>query len=115
MNLAVSEIRKHRPSESLDELDEEVQDETDIEQAYISAESAESVKRALNHLSEEHRSVVILRHYQDLSYQEIAEVLNCSEGTVKSRLHYALKHLSKILSSSASGIRSCGLNEMRRR
>ena len=39
------------------------------------------------------RLVFVLREYEDLSYQEIADVVGCSEGTVKSRLHRAKEAL----------------------
>lgn len=51
----------------------------------------------LQQLSETHREVFILRYQQDLSIKEIAEVMTCSEGTVKSRLFYALRKLAKEL------------------
>ncbi|HPZ10281.1 MAG TPA: sigma factor-like helix-turn-helix DNA-binding protein, partial [Candidatus Eremiobacteraeota bacterium] len=41
--------------------------------------------------------VLILKHYQNLSYNEIGEILNCPVGTVKSRMHYALMELKKAL------------------
>lgn len=48
---------------------------------------------AVNELNESHRNVIKLRYYCDLSIKEIAYVLNCSAGTVKSRLHYSHKEL----------------------
>lgn len=49
----------------------------------------------MQRLSENHREVFILRYQEDMSIREIAEVMTCSEGTVKSRLFYALRKLSK--------------------
>ena len=43
------------------------------------------------------RTAVVLRYIQDLSYQEVAQALGCSEGTVKSRLNRAHEKLRKIL------------------
>lgn len=48
---------------------------------------------ALRTLSPEHREVVILRFYEDLTVEQIAERTGSRAGTVKSRLHYALRHL----------------------
>ncbi len=45
------------------------------------------VRQALADLDEDHRVVLTLRHYQGLSYAQIAEVLGCPVGTVKSRMH----------------------------
>ena len=60
-------------------------------------EMARAVRSALLDLTEEHRLVLILRHYQDLSYEEIGGILDCPVGTVKSRIHYALTHLRQAL------------------
>ena len=51
-------------------------------------------KRAIDSLDEKHRQCFLLRHQQGCSIKEISEIIQCPEGTVKSRLHYALKHLS---------------------
>ncbi len=48
-------------------------------------------------LSPEHRSTLILREIEGLSYQQIAEAMACSIGTVMSRLHYARKKMQKLL------------------
>jgi RNA polymerase sigma-70 factor (ECF subfamily) len=48
----------------------------------------------LQELGDGHRSAFLLRHQQNLSIKEIAEVLGCSEGTVKSRLFYATQKLA---------------------
>jgi RNA polymerase sigma-70 factor (ECF subfamily) len=51
------------------------------------------VLEAIDRLSFKHRVVVILHHLQGLDLAEIAEIVDCPVGTVKSRLHYALRHL----------------------
>lgn len=50
---------------------------------------------ALDTLGEEHRNVFVLRYYDELSLKEISEVSGVPEGTVKSRLHHALKKLAQ--------------------
>jgi RNA polymerase sigma-70 factor, ECF subfamily len=52
-------------------------------------EDAELVHRSLERLSQPHREVLTLRFLEDLSLAEIAEIVGCGIGTVKSRLHYA--------------------------
>jgi RNA polymerase sigma-70 factor (ECF subfamily) len=52
---------------------------------------------ALQELTPEHRTVILLREVEGLSYDEISEVLQCPRGTVMSRLHYARDHLRGIL------------------
>ncbi|MBA4376729.1 MAG: RNA polymerase subunit sigma-24 [Anaerolinea sp.] len=63
-------------------------------------EEEEAVRQALSRLSEKLRTVVILRHYLDLSYAEIAQILNIPIGTVKSRLDLALKTLRNELKTT---------------
>lgn len=56
-------------------------------------ESLETLQRVLMDLSEEHRQVVELRFFGEASLGEIAILLDCPVGTVKSRMHHALKKL----------------------
>jgi RNA polymerase sigma-70 factor (ECF subfamily) len=55
------------------------------------------IDAALLELSEEHRAVIQLREFENLDYAEIAKILHCNIGTVMSRLHYARKHLQRLL------------------
>ncbi len=57
----------------------------------------QAIHQAIGKLKEEHKKVILLREVQGLSYEEIAQVLNCSEGTVKSRINRARDQLKKIL------------------
>ena len=60
-------------------------------------ELQKKLNECLSLLSEDHRTVVTLFDIQDMSHAEIAEVMGCSEGTVRSRLFYAHKQLQKLL------------------
>ena len=60
-------------------------------------ERSELVKRALDELPEIYRTVLVLRHYEDLKFREIAEVLGVPEGTVKSRMTEALAQFGQVL------------------
>lgn len=60
-------------------------------------ELADILQEALNELNVEQREVVIMKEYEGLKFREIAEVLNISENTVKSRMYYGLDGLRKIL------------------
>ena len=64
---------------------------------YERAEIREQVYAALAQLTPEHRAVIVLKEIEDLHYQEIAEILNLSIGTVMSRLFYGRKKLQSIL------------------
>ena len=61
------------------------------------AELRQYVTEAVNSLPLKHRTVVILHEFEGLTHAEIASILNCSEGTVRSRLHYARKKLRTLL------------------
>lgn len=61
------------------------------------AEIRERVGAAIERLPEVQRETLILREVEGLSYQEIAEALGISKGTVMSRLHYARKKVQRIL------------------
>jgi RNA polymerase sigma-70 factor (ECF subfamily) len=60
-------------------------------------EESELVRQAVLQLPEIYRTVVVLRHYQDLRLSKIAEILEIPEGTVNSRLAEALTRLSRTL------------------
>jgi RNA polymerase sigma-70 factor (ECF subfamily) len=53
--------------------------------------------RSLRRLSDSHRKILVLRYYERLKIHEIAQLLNISKGTVKSRLHYAIQEMQKLL------------------
>jgi RNA polymerase sigma-70 factor (ECF subfamily) len=63
----------------------------------IAAETAEQVSRAVTLLPPQQRAVVVLRIYQGLAYARIAEVVGCTEGTVRSHMHHALASLRQTL------------------
>ncbi len=63
----------------------------------IAQEEAQLVHEQLGKLSASHREVLTLRFLEDFSIKEISEILGVSEGTVRSRLHYARESLSQLL------------------
>lgn len=60
-------------------------------------ELSDILQKCLMELSPEQREVVIMKEYEGLKFREIAETLNISENTVKSRMYYGLEGLKKIL------------------
>jgi RNA polymerase sigma-70 factor (ECF subfamily) len=72
---------------------------TDPERELEATEVGEQVRRALTALHADHRTVIALRHYDGLSYREIAEVLELDETTVKSRLYGARQRLRDSLAA----------------
>ncbi|MEJ7646575.1 MAG: RNA polymerase sigma factor [Chryseolinea sp.] len=67
------------------------------EQQFQQKELADVLQEALLELNDEQREVVIMKEYEGLKFREIAEVLNISENTAKSRMYYGLDALKKIL------------------
>ena len=63
------------------------------EKGALLSELQEKLNEALQKLSPKHRTVVVLFEIEGLSHQEIAEIVGCSVGTVRSRLHYAKQQL----------------------
>jgi len=57
----------------------------------------DDLRRALLALPRQQRAVIVLRHYEDLSERQVAEVLGCSLGTVKSHNSRALRRLRELL------------------
>ena len=72
-------------------------DKTGVERNSFVRELQEKLNDAMQKLSTNHRTVVTLFEIDGLSHQEIAEVMNCSVGTVRSRLHYAKQLLQSEL------------------
>ena len=109
-NLCFSHLRKRkvRRASSLDDPDAgeahvEMGDRFDPETVAERNESKDRVWKAIGQLDEKHREVIILRHFQNLSYDEMAKVLFCNKGTVTSRLYYARKRLKEILEHEKGG------------
>jgi len=67
--------------------------ENETESRAFSAEDAAEVHRCLKLLHPQHKEVLILRFLEQMSYEQIAQVLDCNPGTVKSRIYYAKRAL----------------------
>jgi RNA polymerase sigma-70 factor (ECF subfamily) len=108
INLCLDQLRrqKRQRSESLEALDEEsggverfmpavtVNPTARLERA----ELRQRIDRALDQLSHEHRTVLVLHEFEEMEYKEIARTMACSIGTVMSRLFYARRKLAALLS-----------------
>ena len=64
-------------------------------------ELQEKLNKALQTLSEKHRTVVVMHDIQGVPHEEIAKTIGCSAGTVRSRLFYARQQLQKELAEFA--------------
>lgn len=98
---AVDRIRKNYSREQAEKA--QFEDFLEAEEPSFDGEDAAAVHAALNQIGLHHREVLVLHFLEDLSIAEIAEVVGCSEGTVKSRLHYAKRAMKGILSGEIYG------------
>lgn len=114
-NLCIDRARSRRraPQVEFDEaIDREEQGASGISpqrlgfdpgRALHDREIREQVTAALGRLSPIHRSVLLLREVEGLAYKEIAEAMQCSEGTVMSRLFHARKRMQQMLRALVDG------------
>lgn len=97
VNESLNRATRRRKTEALDETLEARTDGPEAQAAR--SEQALLVERAVEQLSDTYREVIVLRHWLDLSYDEIAEALHVPAKTVKSRLFSARAKLAEILAS----------------
>jgi RNA polymerase sigma-70 factor, ECF subfamily len=86
----------HDANEGMSLKDLLVTDTVPVADALSAVETEAKVRQAVDALPEPFRSVLILAFYHDMKYTDIAEVMDVPVGTVKSRLHNALKKLHEI-------------------
>ena len=98
INLSLDELnrRKNRevPIESMRELGST---ENSPEQSAEESELRVAIRNAVGALAPKYRAAVVLRYYHGFSEAEMAVALRCRPGTVKSRLHYALRRVGELL------------------
>jgi RNA polymerase sigma-70 factor (ECF subfamily) len=98
---AYSRLRKATPLEL--PLDEAALVETANEnEEEFSPEDAARIHAALDELPAEQREVLVLRFLEEMSYEQIARVVGCQIGTVRSRIHYAKRALQRALEKDKS-------------
>jgi RNA polymerase sigma-70 factor (ECF subfamily) len=73
--------------------------EESAEDKMMKKQSHNRVKDMLDQLPEDQREVIILRHYADMSFKEIAQVTNCSINTALGRMRYGLINLRKLMAA----------------
>src|SRR6478752_1480254 len=96
---AYARLRKARRLElSLDET--AVMEPTTEAEKEFSAEDAASIHAGLDALPAQQREVLVLRFLEEMSYEEIAKVVGCELGTVRSRIHYAKRARRERVQSS---------------
>lgn len=68
-----------------------------VEQEIVQSQILRDVRTLIDHLPDEQREVVIMRHYMDLSFKEIADITDVSINTALGRMRYALINLRKLV------------------
>ncbi len=108
MNLAIDHLRKHRREKPV-ELDENRLDRDGDDpllprilggnpaRALADKEIRGRIDQALDELSENHRAVLVMRELEGLSYEDMAQAMGCSKGTIMSRLFHARRNMQKRL------------------
>ncbi len=107
INLCLDQLRKRKRqrAESIEEMDEE-SGGVERHMPAITVNPAERLERgelrkkidaALGQLSHEHRTVLVLHEFEEMEYKEIARTMECSIGTVMSRLFYARRKMAALL------------------
>lgn len=101
-NICINEFRKReiRRADSLDVMGEEsgieiAGEDLNPVQIMEQRERQEMVRQSLDILTEDQRTILILSEYQELPYERIAQIMNCTVGTVKSRMHRAKEKIKE--------------------
>jgi len=107
INLCLDQLRRQKRmrSESIDEMDEDSGGvERQMEPVTINpterlerGELRKRIDAALEKLSHEHRTVLVLHEFEEMEYKEIAKTMGCSIGTIMSRLFYARRRMAGLL------------------
>jgi len=104
-NIWFNQLRRRRAAPKVVELDVEeapaqngVAESENPHSIYVNKVERQHVREAIQQLPLEFREVLILREYEDLSYEDIASVVGCPRGTVMSRLGRARSKLRSLLS-----------------
>lgn len=71
-----------------------------VDSGLLAGENRSALDAALAQLPEKSRQMILLRHFGDMSFKEIAKIYNCPVGTVLARVHRALKTLRTVLETS---------------
>jgi len=118
-NLCIDRLRKakrHRDVQFDDALRHDAEDSaTDLSVVGLTqfGDPADMVKRkeilqavteSLEHLSDKHRAVIVMRELQGMTYEEMAQAMECSKGTIMSRLFHARRNMQKLLAERLGSV-----------
>jgi RNA polymerase sigma-70 factor (ECF subfamily) len=106
-NFKVTDRLRKRGKQTAESLEEStlVDDNCTVADAIAGLEDADKVRKCIENLSDSHRQAVHLTFFEGLSYPEIAQIVECSQGTIKTRMFHAkqkLKHcLAQVLAANS--------------
>ena len=103
-NLIIDHFRKlkHLKVTSADQTEADIFNsrkfaESNVEDNMVQSRIEHEVRQLINYLPDDQKEVILLRHYGDMSFKEIAEITNVSINTALGRMRYALINLKKII------------------
>jgi RNA polymerase sigma factor (sigma-70 family) len=102
-NLCVDHFRKVKRNPTIKTSDDrDIFDvinfsENGVDDRMMNEQTGEKVRRMIDLLPEDQKEVIVLRHYADLSFKEIADLTGCSINTALGRMRYALLNLRKMM------------------
>jgi RNA polymerase sigma-70 factor (ECF subfamily) len=91
-NKVYQQLRKNK---RMFELNENLAVPNDVEEDIFSADDAAKIHRCLARLNPVHKEVLLLRFLEQMSYEQMAQVIDCNIGTIRSRIYYAKIALKK--------------------
>lgn len=109
MNVAIDHLRKHRRVKPVEFDESHLQDDRvgdgllprilggNPGRALLDKEIRKRIDAALDELSDNHRAVLVMRELEGLSYEDMAQTMGCSKGTIMSRLFHARRNMQKRL------------------
>ncbi|HEY1929534.1 MAG TPA: sigma-70 family RNA polymerase sigma factor [Caulobacteraceae bacterium] len=95
---ALNALRRRREPNSDEDHEERPSPDLGPEEQLAGKHARRALLLAMERLSPDHRAVVDLTYFHELGYREIAEIMSCPLETVKTRMHYARRHLRRALS-----------------
>jgi RNA polymerase sigma-70 factor, ECF subfamily len=102
VNVCIDRLRHRAPNlVALDDVEGVLAGDDDPTRAVEGGELGGRIGAALGQLSAKHRTVLVLRELEGLSYLEIAEAMSCSVGTIMSRLFHARRRMQELLRDEA--------------
>lgn len=95
-NLRIDHFRKYRKEFKVDDFQSLSDNATEALDDFEKQQQHNTLYEALDMLPEDEKEIIELSRFQDMRYDEMAEMLNCSEGAVRVKIHRAVKKLKEI-------------------